>query len=241
MSNISNSNLNHIDNYGGNNINVNQESTINKTPLQNNNIKEISIPIEENFEQYQKNKTKLSIINKCINYLDNLDKEISRPLHNYSPSLKIEYIFYFFARLFNIDAVIIYLVCLLIYCFLKLKNGYLSLIPIAHVICGALLTIILKIIIRRPRPILKTKRHFKLKETTHSMPSGDSLQAGIFTTMIILYNNNTFKYLGILLIPAAILGRIFYNLHYWFDCIIGATLGICISIGSYTIINKIFF
>ena len=231
-----NVNFNKID------INVNQEPELNVIPPQNNsNIKEVSIPIEENFEQYKNNKDKSSIIKKCIKYLDNLDKEISKPLHNYSPSLKIEYIFYFFARLFNIDTVIIYLVCLLVYFFLKLKNGYLILIPIAHVICGGLFTIILKIIIRRPRPILKIKRHFKLKETTHSMPSGDSLQAGIFATMIILYNSNIFKFLGILLIPAAMLGRVFYNLHYWFDCIIGAIIGICISIGTYTIIHKYFF
>ena len=84
------------------------------------------------------------------------------------------------------------------------------------------------------------KRYFKLKESTHSMPSGDSLQAGIFATMIILYTNNFFKFFGILLIPAAMLGRVFYNLHYWFDCIIGAIMGIFISIGTYTIINKYF-
>ena len=245
MQNINDSNLN-PDNYGKNanlnkiEINVNQEPKLNVfTPQNNNNIEVVSL--EENFEQYKNNKDNGSIIKNYINYLDIVDKEISKPLHNYSPSLKIEYIFYFFARLFNIDTVIIYLVCLLIYCFLKLKNGYLILIPITHVICGGLFTIILKIIIRRPRPKLKTKRYFKLKETTYSMPSGDSLQAGIFATMIILYNNNNFKYLGILLIPAAMLGRVFYNLHYWFDCIIGAIIGIFISIGTYIIINIYFY
>jgi membrane-associated phospholipid phosphatase len=69
------------------------------------------------------------------------------------------------------------------------------------------------------------------------MPSGDSLQAGIFATMIILYSDNKFRILAILLIPAAMLGRIFYNLHYWFDCIIGASLGICISVAVYNVIN----
>ena len=71
--------------------------------------------------------------------------------------------------------------------------------------------------IKRPRPILVTKRYFNLKEKSYSMPSGDSLQAGIFATMIILYSNNNFRYFSIFLIPAAMLGRIFYNLHYWFD------------------------
>jgi len=245
MSDINDSNLNPIENYGENNkiqTNEKQEQEVNIiSSKKDNSINEISIPIEENFEQYQNKKDNVSTIKNCINYLDNLDKELSSPLHNYSPSFKIECIFYCFARLFNIEPVIIYLICIVLYSLLKLKNIYLSLIPITHVICGGLLTIIIKLIIRRPRPILKTKRFFKLKESTHSMPSGDSLQAGIFTTMIILYTKSFFKFFGILLIPAAMLGRVFYNLHYWFDCIIGAIMGICISIGTYTIINKIFF
>jgi len=204
------------------------------------NIKELSIPVEENLEQYQNKQKNVNCcisIRNCIRYLDSIDKRISRPLHTFSPSYKIECIFYCFARLFNIDTVILYLICSLIYSFWKMKNGYLGLIPICHVISGTIFTVVSKLIIRRPRPTLNTKRFFKLKENTHSMPSGDSLQAGIFATMIILYSDNIFRFLAILLIPAAMLGRIFYNLHYWFDCIIGATLGICISIASYYVIN----
>ena len=203
-------------------------------------FQELSISIEENLEQYQSKENNFNFcksVRNCIKYLDTLDKKISKPLHTFSPSYKIECIFYCFARLFNIDTVIIYLTCSIIYSFMKLKNGYLGLIPICHVISGTLFTVISKIIIRRPRPILNTRRYFKLKETTHSMPSGDSLQAGIFATMIVLYSNNNFRFLAILLIPAAMLGRIFYNLHYWFDCIIGATLGICISFATYNVIN----
>ena len=133
------------------------------------------------------------------------------------------------------------MVSFLIYSFLKCKNGYIALIPMCHVVSGALITIICKIIIRRPRPILSANRYFKLKENTHSMPSGDSLQAGIFATMIILYNKNIFRFFSILLVPAAMSGRVFYNLHYWFDCIIGALMGIIISILTYGIINKVYF
>ena len=203
-------------------------------------LQELSISIKENLDQYKAKEEKLNCcktIRNCIKYLDYLDKRISRPLHTFSPSFKIECIFYCFARLFNIDTVILYLLCSLIYSFLKLKNGYLGLIPICHVISGTLFTVISKIIIGRPRPTLNTRRYFKLKENTHSMPSGDSLQAGIFATMIILYSDNKFRFLAILLIPAAMLGRIFYNLHYWFDCIIGASLGICISVAVYNVIN----
>ena len=205
-----------------------------------NNINEISVPIDENFQQFQKNENNsgyCNIIKRCINYLDNLDKTISSPLHKYSPGYKIECIFYCFARLFNVDTVIIYLVSALIYSFLKYKNGYMALIPICHVIVGVIVTLITKASIRRPRPIIKVRKHFKLKENTHSMPSGDSLQAGIFATMIILYLKTNFRFLSILLIPGVMLGRIFYNLHYWFDCIIGAILGIFVSFETYNVIN----
>ena len=203
-------------------------------------FQELSVSIEENLEQYQTKEENLNFctrIKNCIKYLDSIDKRISKPLHTFSPSYTIECIFYCFARLFNIDTVILYLLCSLVYSFWILKNGYLGLIPICHVISGTIFTVISKLIIRRPRPILNTRRYFKLKENTHSMPSGDSLQAGIFATMIILYSDNIFRFLAIFLIPAAMLGRIFYNLHYWFDCIIGATLGICISVSIYNVIN----
>ena len=213
--------------------------------VQNKNEKEknkdlsiISVPIKEKEnenDQFRYNKG--NVIKNCIKYLDKLDKQISRPLHNYCPNIKKEFIFYIFARLFNIDTVILYLIGVLLYSFLKYKNGYFAIIPICHVIVGALFTIILKVIIRRPRPILRVKKKFKLKENTHSMPSGDTLQSAVFATMIILYNNNNFKFLSVLLIPATMLGRIFYNLHYWFDCIIGAIIGIFISIGTYNVIN----
>ena len=229
-------------------ISINEKNKQNLKDNQNTkDLKELSIQIEENYNQYQNKQEKkrhFNILNLLINflkYLDNLDKRISKPLHAFSPSFKIECIFYCFARLFNIDIIIICLVTKLLYCFYKYKNGYNALIPICHVICGALFTLISKNIVKRPRPILATKRYFNLKEKTYSMPSGDSLQAGIFSTMIILYSDNNLKYFSILLVPAAILGRIFYNLHYCFDCLIGATFGIIMSILIYVVINKIFF
>lgn len=253
MSVAKESNIMQKDNSGSNNFEIhNIQLSINDKNKQNlhenqnkNDLKELSIQIEENFNQYQQKRKRFfnlsNIPKNCLKYLDNLDKRISKPLHTFSPSFRFECIFYCFARLFNIDTVIIYLVIELIYSFSKYKNGYISLVPISHVICGALFTLISKNMIKRPRPILVTKRYFNLKEKSYSMPSGDSLQAGIFATMIILYSNNNFRYFSIFLIPAAMLGRIFYNLHYWFDCLIGATMGITISIFAYISINKIFF
>ena len=57
--------------------------------------------------------------------------------------------------------------------------------------------------------------------------------------MIILYFDSKLKYFVLLLIPASMSGRVFFNCHYWFDCIIGAILGFFISIFAYLVINKI--
>ena len=222
--------------------NENKNDICNETPNKID-LKELPIPVEGNFQDFQNNQNKnySEKLNNMINYLDNLDKKISKPLHSFSPGFKIECIFYLFARLFNMDTIIIYLLSTIIYFYVRYKNAYMALIPICHVICGALFTMVTKSTIKRPRPILSTNRYFKLKESNYSMPSGDSLQAGIFATMIILYNTSIYRFLGILLIPAAISGRIFYNLHYWFDCLIGAASGIIISIVTYDVIKKLFF
>ena len=60
MSDINDSNLNPIENYGENNkiqTNEKQEQEVNIiSSKKDNNINEISIPIEENFEQLQNKK-----------------------------------------------------------------------------------------------------------------------------------------------------------------------------------------
>ena len=97
-----------------NTININQKH-INLDKIKNNKIKikEISVPIQEN-EQFQNRPVSVSCLKNCINYLDNLDKQISKPLHKYTPNFIVECIFYVFARLFNINSVIFYLLCVLV-------------------------------------------------------------------------------------------------------------------------------
>ena len=95
------------------------------TEIQNkNDFKELSIPVEGNFQDFQKNQDNNygEKLNNMINYLDNLDKKISKPLHSFSPSFEIECIFYCFARLFNIDTIIIYLLSTIIYFYILYKN-----------------------------------------------------------------------------------------------------------------------
>ena len=177
-----------------------------------------------------------------FNYLDKIDKKISKPLQTYTPNFVVELFFFIFAKLFNTNTVIVYLISLLVYSIIKYKNAYIFLVVFFHVFIGAFVTLLLKTIIGRSRPTLSVKRYFnnvRDKETSKSMPSGDSLQAANFATMIILYFDSKLKYFVLLLIPASMSGRVFFNCHYWFDCIIGAILGFFISIFAYLVINKI--
>ena len=180
-------------------------------------------------------------IKSLFNYLDKLDKKISRPLQYYTPNFAVEIIFFIFAKLFNTEPVITYLIFILIYS-IKFNSINIFLVTFLNVSLGGCSTALLKKIFRRSRPTLSVKRYFKsvrIKEKTNSMPSGDSLQAGIFTTMIILYLNWNYKFFVYLLIPASMSGRVYYNCHYWFDCIIGAILGIIIAFGSDFILNRV--
>ena len=120
MSVAKESNITQKDNSGMNNLEINNiQLSVNEKNKQNfqenqnkKDLKELSIQIEENYNQYQNKQIKKKQFNlpniseNCLKYLDNLDKRISKPLHTYSPSFKIECFFYCFARLFNIDTVI---------------------------------------------------------------------------------------------------------------------------------------
>ena len=244
------------------NVKINKSNSKSKTDYSENHINSLSLEVEAlEPQKYPKNKIyeqvpieesieKFEIIesnNFCIKLkillhnLDELDKKISKPLQTYTPNFGIELIFFLFAKLFNTNVVVSYLIIMLIYSFSKFKNGYLFLIIFFHVFMAALFTFFIKRIFKRNRPVLEVKRYFnhvREREKSYSMPSGDSLQAGNFVMMIILYLNCDIKYFSLLLIPASMIGRVFYNCHYWFDCIIGAILGIIISSTCYYIINK---
>jgi len=205
----------------------------------------IQIPVEEGKEAYdniiESTNSYLSL-KTLFDYLDDIDKKISKPLQTYTPNFLIECIFFIFAKLFNTEEVIAYLLICFLYSYVIEKNIYLFYIYFFHVIAGLILTLSLKKIIGRNRPTLTVKRFFhnvRNKETNKSMPSGDSLQAGNFAVMMILYCNSTLKYFALLLIPGVVCGRVYFNCHYFFDCLIGVLLGICSSIGSYLAINNI--
>ena len=212
------------------------------SPVSLDVVKQEQVPVEENFgKAYNTQLETKSCLSNCINDLDNFDKKISQPLQTYTPNLYIEIIFLIFAKIFNTLNIILYLLFLLFYSVFIKKNPYLFIIVFIHVIVGVLITIIIKKMIGRERPSLTVKRYFykvRTKELLNSMPSGDCLQSANFAMMIILYFRNNSRFLSILFIPISMLGRVFYSCHYWFDCFIGAFLGIINSYGCYFLINK---
>jgi len=244
------------------NVKINKSNSKNQENYSENHINNISLEVEElGSQKYHKSKIyeqvpieesieKFDIIesnNFCmklkslLHNLDELDKKISKPLQTYTPNFSIELIFFLFAKVFNTNVVVSYLIIILIYSLAKYKNAYLFLVIFFHVFMAAFFTFFIKRLFKRNRPVLEVKRYFnhvREREKSYSMPSGDSLQAGNFVMMIILYLDCDIKYFSLLLIPASMSGRVFYNCHYWFDCIIGAILGIIISLTCYYIINK---
>jgi membrane-associated phospholipid phosphatase len=205
-------------------------------------VKQEQVPIEENFRKVLNSQIETkSCLSNIITDLDNFDKKISQPLQAYTPNFYIEILFLISAKSFNTLNIIFYLVFIFFYSIFIKKNPYIFIIVFIHVIIGLLITLIIKKIIGRERPILTVKRYFykvRTKELTNSMPSGDSLQSANFSMMIILYLGNNSRFFSLLFIPMSMIGRVFYSCHYWFDCFIGAFLGIIISYGCYLLINK---
>jgi membrane-associated phospholipid phosphatase len=205
-------------------------------------VKQEQVPIEENFRKVLNTQIETkSCLSNIITDLDNFDKKISQPLQAYTPNFYIEILFLISAKSFNTLNIIFYLVFIFFYSIFIKKNPYIFIIVFIHVIIGLLITLIIKKIIGRERPILTVKRYFykvRTQELTNSMPSGDSLQSANFSMMIILYLGNNSRFFSLLFIPMSMIGRVFYSCHYWFDCFIGAFLGIIISYGCYLLINK---
>ena len=232
---------NNIQNY--NEISADSDNSSQQEPIkaQKNKVYE-QIPLEENIEQYEiSEENKFSKIHFLLKILDSFDKKISKPLQIYEPSYPIELIFFVFSKICNFEPMIFYLLSILFYYLIKEKTIYPFVLGCLYVLPSALICMILKKIIGRERPKLEVKRYFKLvreKEKHKSMPSGDSLQAGVFSTLAILYFNNNLKYFSILLVPAVISGRVFYSCHYFFDCIIGSLLGVIITMITYFCVNN---
>ena len=162
--------------------------------------------------------------------LDYYDKYFSNYIHGMEVNIWLERLIYIFARIFNPDLTIIFYILLFLYKYFTKGLLFFILKPLIHVLAILVITVVLKYIIKRPRPevnvLVKRRYNVRKKETNYSMPSGDSMQAGNFSIITLFYFNS---YYGFLLMPFVMFARIFYFCHYLFDTIIGVLIGMGVS------------
>ena len=162
--------------------------------------------------------------------LDYYDKYFSNYIHGMEVNIWLERLIYIFARIFNPDLTIIFYILLFLYKYFTKGLLFFILKPLIHVLAILIITVVLKYIIKRPRPevnvLVKRRYNVRKKETNYSMPSGDSMQAGNFSIITLFYFNS---YYGFLLMPFVMFARIFYFCHYLFDTIIGVLIGMGVS------------
>lgn len=90
-----------------------------------------------------------------------------------------------------------------------------------------------KQLFQRDRPVPPSplpKRHFYVKVPSKkgsgdgpSFPSGDSMAAGVVGTSLYFFTNNPYY---LLLIAWGMVGRVYYHCHYFFDTLVGASVGL---------------
>ena len=186
-----------------------------------------SIYFQETLEEEENS----SNLKKLIARLDKEDKYLSNFIHDLEVNIWIENFIYFFARFFNPDSIFLFYLLLFLYEYFYKNDSFFIIKPIIHVITTLGMSQLLKYIFKRPRPEINenVKRRYNLrqKETNHSMPSGDSAQAGNFAIIILTYFGS---YYGFLIIPFVMFARIFFFCHYLLDTIIGALIGIGVSL-----------
>ncbi len=127
---------------------------------------------------------------------------------------------------------------MLLYYSIMYKDYYFIVRPLLHVIVGVILTLILKKLFNRPRPVLdeSVKRRFncRSRETNGSMPSGDAFQSANFSLALVYYCD---FYWFLFTIPLVMFSRVFYYCHYIGDTVIGAILGIIFSYVMYKLLK----
>jgi membrane-associated phospholipid phosphatase len=176
--------------------------------------------------------------NRVISFLDSLDKYLSNKIHSLEFSKEKEFIIYFFGRIFNPDYIFFYHFLILIYKS-YFENDFIFVFkPLLHTLISVIITLILKKLTARPRPLenLKVVRFSNLRkhENNCSMPSGDSLQSANFSIILLFYFNCN---LGFYLIPFVMFSRIYFFCHYILDTVVGSLMGLIISYNIYLLIN----
>ncbi len=181
----------------------------------------------ENLISGKNNSTSKNVFTK----LDYYDKYFSNYIHEMEVNIWLERIIYIFARIFNSDLIIVFYILLFLYQYFINDKIFFVLKPLIHVFTVFILTGVLKYTIKRPRPEIneRVRRRYNVrkKEKNFSMPSGDSMQAGNFAVVILLYFES---YYGFIIVPFVMFARIFYFCHYLLDTIVGVFIGTSISL-----------
>ena len=129
------------------------------------------------------------------------------------------------------------------------KSVGFALIHTAWVLVSLVVTVILKKTLNRERPPIKNvSRLLNLRWNEHngSIPSGDTLQCALFAGFMWL--NYTFTgsqmilqwMLIFVLIPLVAFSRVYFHCHWIGDTIIGAVIGLGLSIGSFITVKSIY-
>ncbi|CAG9326528.1 unnamed protein product [Blepharisma stoltei] len=146
-----------------------------------------------------------------------------------------EYIMAIFAVTFNNEQPSFFWACVLLFLPFNINSA----IAVAALpgLC-LFITLLFKKMISRPRPVAYPPRSEILRynlrgsEKTHSMPSGDSAQAALFWSF--LYVKFGFPgWLCLILTLATMFSRIYYMCHFPSDTIMGALLGLSVTV-TYT-------
>lgn len=185
----------------------------------------------KNIDNNPKEEKDKTLLNNLLSKIDSYDKHLSNYIHILELNYILENIIYIFGRLFNSDIIIIFYISLFLYQSFMNKNYYYIIKPFIHLFIVFILTGVLKCSFKRPRPEInksvKRVHNLRKKEKNFSMPSGDSMQAANFAVVGLFYFN--ISYFGFFVIPFVMFSRIFYFCHYFFDTLIGALIGGCVS------------
>lgn len=128
---------------------------------------------------------------------------------------------------------IIFIVLSLIFLIFK-KSRRIGIEILVSLVIGTIIVNVLKIIVVRPRPFIDTNSAYytfytfagSLKQSGYSFPSGHTCAAASFGVMLFIKLNKKYSFL-FLLIPLVFgFTRIYFNVHYFSDVVVGLLIGI---------------
>ena len=180
-----------------------------------------------------------TFINKALNYLDKIDRKLSKPIHDSKLNDNIEHIMFIFGRMFSPEVIAVYITLLGLISLIKYHNIYLIIRPLIIVLSGVVVVLFTKKKLGRPRPNFNPIKKYQLRkrETNCSMPSGDSFHAALFGTLLFSDLN---CYYGFIFVPLVMYARIYFNCHFFFDTVVGVLMGVCHTIVLNNILKILF-